>query len=195
MIIYLEGPDGSGKSTLADKIVGLCKELNIECIRNAEATISTHPARPNRVTKKQLFEQLEFMANEPRLFILDRGPISDSIYRMFDNYDPVCKLEDYAKLFRKFIDSQQMLIIYTRTNNAEKAMLERGDDNPVSLKRHKELTKAYDMIMGCLNYSLNNVIWRYDYTLPCAEANTFTLVKNILNPLSQKENSDGTDKE
>ena len=183
MIIYLEGPDGSGKTTLADKIKEICEELKIDYVRNAEQTISTHPNRPNRVTKEQLFEQLDFMAEENRVFILDRGPISDSIYRMFDDFDPVCKLEEYGKAFERYIKNNQMLIIYTRTPNAEQAMLERGDDNPVALRRHKELTKAYDVIMSALNMLLKGQVLRYNYAISNADEVTLGIVKNYISRL------------
>lgn len=183
MIIYLEGPDGSGKTTLADKIKEICEELKIDYVRNAEQTISTHPNRPNRVTKEQLFEQLDFMAEENRVFILDRGPISDSIYRMFDDFDPVCKLEEYGKAFERYIKNDQILIIYTRTPNAEQAMLERGDDNPVALRRHKELTKAYDVIMSALNMLLKGQILRYNYAISNADEVTLGIVRNYISRL------------
>lgn len=183
MIIYLEGPDGSGKTTLADKIKEICEELKIDYVRNAEQTISTHPNRPNRVTKEQLFEQLDFMAEENRVFILDRGPISDSIYRMFDDFDPVCKLEEYGKAFERYIKNDQMLIIYTRTPNAEQAMLERGDDNPVALRRHKELTKAYDVIMSALNMLLKGQVLRYNYAISNADEVTLGIVRNYISRL------------
>ena len=85
MIIYLEGPDGSGKSTLADKIAELCKQLNKKYDRNGEPKVSTHPTRPNRVNANEVFNILRSMAESDEIVILDRGPISDNLYRMFDN--------------------------------------------------------------------------------------------------------------
>lgn len=161
MIIYLEGPDGSGKSTLADNIAKMCQEKGYEFDRFAEKNISTHPQRPDRIDKEHMLDELRYMANTDIVHILDRGPISDNIYRMFDNFEPVAKLEDYVKLFKEGGD--KVMIIYTRTENAEKAMLERGDDNPVALRRHKELTKAYDAVMGILNCAINFKLIKFDY--------------------------------
>lgn len=180
MIIYLEGPDGSGKSTLADKIVELCKQLNKKYDRNGEPKVSTHPTRPNRVNANEVFNILKDMAESDEIVILDRGPISDNLYRMFDNYEPVAQLPDYIKLFKEFVDKNQMLIIYTRTMKAEEAMRARGDDNPVALNRHKELTKAYDLIMGLINMNLKNHCWRFDYTLPNATEEILKIVENFI---------------
>lgn len=166
MIIYLEGPDGSGKTTLANKIAKLCEEQEVQIVPNGETLISTHPNRPDRITKENLFASLDDMAKSNTVYILDRGPISDSIYRMFDNYEPVCKLEDIAKSFAQYLVNKQAIIIYTRSDKAEEAMLARGDDNPVALRRHKELTKAYDLIMGVLNMTLRNTIMRFDFSKP-----------------------------
>lgn len=178
MIIYLEGPDGSGKSTLADRIAELCEEQHIPCDRFSEQQISTNPTKPYRVNKETLFTKLNQMADSQVVHILDRGPISDNIYRMFDNYEAIGKLEDYLKLFKSF--REKLLIIYCRTANAEKAMLERGDDNPVAIRKHKELTKAYDLIMSAILYSLPHNIVKFDYMLSNATENILKLVKDFL---------------
>lgn len=89
-------------------------------------------------------------------------------------------MPDYIKLFKEFVDKNQMLIIYTRTMKAEEAMKARGDDNPVALNRHKELTKAYDLIMGLINMNLKNHCWRFDYTLPNATEEILKIVENFI---------------
>ena len=182
MIIYLEGPDGSGKSTLADRIAELCEEQHIPCDRFSEQQISTNPTKPYRVDKETLFSRLEAMSASEIIHILDRGPISDNIYRMFDNYEALGKLEDYVKLFKSF--NKNILIIYCRTNKAEEAMLTRGDDNPIAINKHKELTKAYDLVMGLIKYNLPNNIIKYDFTLP-------NEIEHILNIIKEKFNIGG----
>lgn len=185
MIIYLEGPDGSGKSTLANSIYKVCLEENIDVERFAERNISTHPLKPDRISFDRLIDELTYMAEDNMVHILDRGPISDCIYRMFDNFDPVGKLEDYIKLFKKFVDKNQLILIYARTKAAEKAMKERGDENPIALNRHKELSKAYDLIMGVISYSINSDMLIYDFTVDNALEEA---TQRILNTIKEKLN-------
>lgn len=179
MIIYLEGPDGSGKSTLADNIAELCETLKVPYNRFAEQEISTNPTKPNRIDKVTLFSRLEAMSTSQKIHILDRGPISDNIYRMFDNYEALGKLEDYLKLFKSF--REKILIIYCRTAKAEEAMLARGDDNPVAIRKHKELTKAYDLIMSAILYTLPANVVKFDFTIENETTNTLKLVEHFIN--------------
>ena len=163
MIIYLEGPDGSGKSTLADAIAKDLKSKGYEVDRFAERNVNTHPQRPYRLNKEHLFDELKYMAKDSGIHILDRGPLSDCIYRIFDDYKPVASFADYIPLFKDFDSKDQLVMIYCHTPIAEQAMRERGDDNPVALSRHKELTKLYTMLMGVLNKALHGKIYNYDF--------------------------------
>ena len=162
MIIYIEGVDGSGKTTLADKIAKMCEKEKIEYDRYAERAISTKPDSVNRITFEELVKKFEFMANDYVLHILDRGPISDCIYRMFDEYEPVGKLQDYISLFEKC--KGNLIIIYARTKKAEEMMHKRGDDNPVAIALHRELSKSYDLVMGVINNYLTSQIILFDFS-------------------------------
>lgn len=160
MIIYLEGPDGSGKSTLATQLSDYYENIGYNVERNGEHLIPTRPTDKNRITLKELEANMLLMANSDTIYFLDRGPISDAIYRMFDNYDPIGKLQDFIDIFKQI--NKDILLIYCRTDDAEKNMLKRGDDNPVAINKHKEITKAYDLIMGIV-YSKGINMIRYDY--------------------------------
>lgn len=178
MIIYIEGVDGSGKSTLADKIAKMCKKEKFVYERYAERNISTKPDAINRITFEELVKKFEFMANDSVLHILDRGPISDCIYRMFDEYEPVGKLQDYISLFDGC--KNKLMIVYARTKKAEEMMHKRGDDNPVAISRHKELSKAYDLVMGIVNTYLNNKVIPYDFSKRNAASYVVECVKSLM---------------
>lgn len=160
MIVYLEGPDGSGKSTLANEIAKYLKDEGYEVDRFAERNVSTHPTRPYRLDKKHLLDELKYMERDTAVHILDRGPLSDVVYRVFDNYDPVATMTDYLNFFA----SHAAIIIYCRTSNAEKAMNDRGDDNPVALTRHKEISKVYDIVMASVAQKSIVPMFVWDYT-------------------------------
>lgn len=142
MIVYLEGPDGSGKSTLAKQIESEFENV----VPNGESLISTHPTRPNRVNEYELYNRMSDMINSQKLYILDRGPISDCIYRIFDKYKPITTLSSLLYFVINNLD--KMLIVYCKNEDAEENMLKRGDDNPVAISRHKELSKLYDLVMN-----------------------------------------------
>lgn len=146
MVIYLEGPDGSGKTTLAKQLEEKYIEEGYKVFTNGESIISTHPTRPNRVNEKELYEKLYTMTKAKEIYILDRGPISDCIYRVFDDFKPVTNISSFYYFMITNIDN--FIIIYCNNKNAEKNMLNRGDDNPVAINKHKELSKLYNLVMN-----------------------------------------------
>lgn len=160
MIVYLEGPDGSGKSTLNKVLTDTLLEIT-NVISDAESLISTHPARPGRVSKKELFSRLKTMANSKDVYILDRGPISDIVYRVFDDYKSVASVLDVMNFIQTY--NNRVLIIHCDSDKAEENMLKRGEDNPVALEKHKELRKVYKLFMDMLDATLPYNLIRYDY--------------------------------
>lgn len=146
MIIYLEGADGSGKTTLAKQIVKYCKDRDITAVQ-AEPLINTNPSRPNRVTSAELMDKLSIMYKcRDIVYVLDRGPISDCIYRLFDDYEPVIDYH-YLRLSMEFM-FKNTLLIYCRNNNMKKYVEERGDTNPIVKKYHDKIIRVYDMVIG-----------------------------------------------
>jgi len=104
VIIYLEGPDASGKSTLRDRLakelvnqLETIRALGItEIVKNGEDLIPTRPTNPKRLTFEPLLRKLCEMASDLHvLYLCDRGPISDVIYRTFDKHQPIMTLNQY----------------------------------------------------------------------------------------------------
>lgn len=150
MIVYLEGVDGTGKTTLSNAILAGLKRVeklkNLVGVGNCEPVISTRPDKPGRISSKNLFQNvMNWAMDMDHVFILDRGPISDCIYRVFDDYEPVVNLKETLRLF-KLIEFGTV-IVHCDTDISEQKMLERGDDNPVAIARHKDIRRLYKTVM------------------------------------------------
>lgn len=161
MIIYLEGPDGSGKTTLLRNLKETLQRNWIVDVY-ANTRIPTHPAKRGRVTEKLLYSELKKMANDKYMvYIIDRGPISDIVYRVFDDYSQVTTLSKLMKFMQDH--SKGIYTIYCCSSKAEENMLKRGDDNPIALKKHKEITRVYNLVMNVLQSAVKYNIVKYDY--------------------------------
>ena len=158
MIIYLEGPDGSGKSTLSDAITAelIKRDLLVIQTKDGKCDIDTHPRSAHRNTAPQLITNFVDMAYKDVIFVLDRGPISDVIYRCYDEYEPVISVDKVVDLLSLLKD--KVKVIFCNNDIAEQKMLERGDDNPIAINKHKEITNNYRSIMYFIEHEV------FDYT-------------------------------
>ena len=158
MIIYLEGPDGSGKSTLSDAITKelIKRDLPVIQTKDGKCDIDTHPRSQYRNTAPQLIMNFVDMAYKDAIFVLDRGPVSDVVYRQFDEYEPVLNEGQVADLLSLLKD--KVKIIFCDNDVAEQKMLERGDDNPIAIEKHKDITNCYRNYMKFIRHEV------FDYT-------------------------------
>ena len=162
MIIYLEGPDGSGKTTLIDSIGDVLEGANVYYDVHGKKLVSTYPQDPNRLTERQLFAVLRKMAKSNYVYIIDRCVISDIVYRVFDNYKPVTILHKVIEFLKKY--NTEVFLIYCRNDKAEKYMLERGDDNPIAISKHKEISRVFDLVMSEIAANIKYNYYKYDFT-------------------------------
>lgn len=158
MIIYLEGPDGSGKSTLSDVITEelMNRDLLFIQTKDGYCNVDTHPRSKYRNTPQQLIDAFVDMAYKEAIFVLDRGPISDVIYRHFDDYKPVLNEHQVVDLLSLLKD--KVKVIFCNNDIAEQKMLERGDDNPIAIEKHKDITNCYRQYMKSIRHEM------FDYT-------------------------------
>lgn len=150
MIIYLEGVDGSGKSTLkkelADRLFQLAELKEITVVPEGETMIPTRPLAPDRVDAKTLLQRLHDMANDLNtVYICDRGPLSDIIYRAFDDYKCVIPLEVFWTFW---LANQHFIVtVFCDSNTSYTSMMERGDNNQYAINNHYAIRHLYQQIM------------------------------------------------
>ena len=172
MIIYLEGPDGSGKSTLSNLITNELIKHD-KCViqtKDGQCDVDTHPKSAHRNTAPQLIEAFVDMAYKDAIFVLDRGPISDVVYRMLDEHKPVINESQVIHMLGMLRD--KVKVIFCNSVLAEQKMLERGDDNPIAIEKHKEITTYYCNIMDWIQHET------FDYSKITASEFARTLVED-----------------
>ena len=147
MIVYIEGVDGSGKSTFAKAITKHLQEQGFDVVPKAEKFMVTHPWRLDRVNKDKLLFELNRCLNSGAIYIVDRGELSDIIYRVFDNekYSALMPLNEYYLHFREY--STEYIMVHCDSIRSEELMLARGEDNPISITEHQRLRYLFNMIM------------------------------------------------
>lgn len=161
MIIYLEGVDGSGKTTLAkaiyNRLLQIHKVYNVEVVEDGESLIPTRPDHPNRLNLTELVKQLTKMAKSiDTIYICDRGPISDILYRTFDNHQPVIDLQSFIWLWMNY--NIGVITVHCDSDLSTKAMLDRGESNPIAVTHHTSLRYLYKQIMpllGAIPYNMS----------------------------------------
>ena len=177
MIIYLEGPDGSGKSTLSDALTNelITRDMPVIQTKDGKCDIDTHPRSEYRNDAQTLIETFVNYAYMDTIFVLDRGPISDVIYRHFDDYKPVLNEGQVVDLLSLLKD--KVKVIFCDNDVAEQKMLERGDDNPIAIEKHKEITNCYRNFMKSIKHEV------FDYTRTTA----LIFADKIIDSLKEEE--------
>ncbi len=147
MIVYIEGVDGSGKSTFAKHITKYLHEHNFHVVPFAEKFMVTHPWREDRISARDLQIKIRALTNSSEVFIVDRGELSDIIYRVFDHhkFKPLMSLNTFYNLYN--ICKKKYIIIHCDSKKSEELMLKRGEDNLVSIEEHQKLRYLFNIIM------------------------------------------------
>lgn len=151
MIVYIEGVDGSGKSTFAKAVTEYLQEQGFKVHPKAEKAMVTHPWRLDRINRDDLKRRIIGRAISKDVFIVDRGELSDIIYRTFDfdKYQSLMSLSEYHKLYTRY--AQEHIIIHCDTDRSEELMLKRGEDNTISIVEHHKLRYLFNQIMPLFN--------------------------------------------
>jgi len=152
MIVYIEGVDGSGKSTFAKAITEYLQEHGFDVIPKAEKLMVTHPWRLDRISKDELTYRLRgCLTNDNKVYIVDRGEISDILYRTFDSdkYSALMTLQEYYNLYKLY--ANKYFFVHCDSQRSEELMLKRGEDNPISITEHQKLRYLFNQVMPLFN--------------------------------------------
>lgn len=151
MIVYIEGVDGSGKSTFAKAVTEYLQDQGFIVHAKAEKAMVTHPWRLDRISAQELIFKIRARVTSKEVFIVDRGELSDIIYRTFDfdKYQALMSLKDYYRLYERY--APNYIIIHCDTDRSEELMLARGEDNKISIVEHHKLRYLFNQIMPLFN--------------------------------------------
>lgn len=163
MIIYIEGVDGTGKTTLANAIKDRLELLYRTGIKGSKRVVfnnalkvGTMPNNPNRLKEDDLKTLLVGMiVDTTTVYICDRGPLSDIIYRTFDKHKPVISFADFWSTWLQY--QGLFIVVGCDSNSAYKLMLTRGDDNTTAKTRHSEIRYLYQQLFpmfGAIKYDV-----------------------------------------
>lgn len=151
MIVYIEGVDGSGKSTFSNALTAHLQKEGFDVVPKAHKLMVTHPWRHDRLNKADLRYRLNGCLTSEKIFIVDRGELSDIIYRTFDfeKYSALMTLKEFYNIWRE--NQTNYLVVHCDSDMSEELMLKRGEDNEVSITEHQKLRYLFKQIMPLFN--------------------------------------------
>lgn len=147
MIVMIEGNEGTGKTTLINSLM----------LKLTASTVKTSRGF------KDLYGLYETMAKSNSLYILDRGFVTDLVYRGIDNQKGDFTLYQIGKLCGDY--TSKIKIIYCYHDNAFKNAMERGETNITVESVHTLLTsefRRFENMIECFT-DLETMDYNYEY--------------------------------
>lgn len=165
MIIFIEGIDGAGKTTLYNAL----RDIRFEHIDgskiNFEQTVNAHNPYVTGYELEAFNMRLRSQRNSKDIYIYDRSPISELVYRMWDEKYCKYKLEFFEDLVRGTIG---FAVIYCKPSNLKHAWdmrTERDKDDISTESDRDEIAQHYDSVMDVFEKLLHVPICLYDWTV------------------------------
>ena len=146
MLILVEGADGSGKSYLVSE---LYKEgfaiQKVKWHQNFDF---------NKAAAYCWYDGINLVE--------DRSPITDIVYRIFDEQKPdrTENIDDVLEWVRCF----GVKIIYCKTKTSYTDSINRGEENITSFQDHCEISKIYDIVMAIIKRDYPSAVLEYDHS-------------------------------
>ena len=146
MLILVEGADGSGKSYLVNQLYE--KGFAIQKVK----------CHQNFNFKNAANNCYYYYIN----LVEDRSPITDIVYRIFDEQKPdrTENIDDILEWIRYY----NVKIIYCKTKSSYTDSIRRGEENITSFQNHCEISKIYDVVMGIIKRDYPSAVLEYDHS-------------------------------
>lgn len=146
MLILVEGVDGSGKSYLVNQLY----------------------EKGFAIQKVQWSQNFDFHKASAYCYqgdinlVEDRSPITDIVYRIFDEQKPdrTENIDDILDWVRRF----KIKIIYCKTKSSYTDSIRRGEENITSFQDHCEISKIYDIVMAIIKRDYPSAVLEYDHS-------------------------------
>lgn len=146
MLVLIEGNEGVGKTILIEQLSSRLRFITAK-----------YPAGHFA----QLERTLESFVYSDDLFVLDRGFVSDMVYRIRDKKRGQTSLAFIANL----CESGLVKIVFCDNPGGYKNAMERGETNVVLKKDHDDITATFNKIKQLLTSFTNIQIMSYDYSV------------------------------
>lgn len=146
MLVFVEGVDGSGKTKLVSK-------LELAGFKVFDAIDRDIPYQ--YYEWQRLIDQSSLIN---KVCLVDRSPISELVYRLFDNKEVNISLKSITNLLE-----ENVKIIYCKQPASFDDALKRGEDNIVNRELHSNIEIVYDVIMSMIDKFTDCKILKYNW--------------------------------
>lgn len=131
MLVLIEGNEGTGKTTL---IKQLSKHFTFITVKYPKGKFDN------------LYQTLCQFAEADDVFVLDRGFVSDLVYRIRDKCSCQISLYQIAEL----CDYYKIKIVFCHNENGYKDAMRRGEDNVTLEKDYDDITLIFEKMQTML---------------------------------------------
>lgn len=144
MIILIEGNEGVGKTTLINELL-------------EKITITTLKSSKNF---KGLYTLYRDLAKSPQLFVLDRGFLTDIVYRIWDNKQGQLSLYQIGILCS---ESSNIKIVMCHNFNGFENAVKRGENVVRCQKDYDRIDQIYEDAVRVIRNFTDIEVYDYNY--------------------------------
>lgn len=143
MLVLIEGNEGTGKTTL---IQNLAKDLDFVTIKYTK-------------NMQDLYKLFDMCTRDNKIYVFDRGFISDLVYRIYDGEPGHHTLSEIGEIchFTK--------VIFCQNENAYKKAMLRGEDNITDANDHVLIESLFEDVIQMLKSFTRAKVMHYDYDI------------------------------